>query len=139
MKKINLNELDRKQPFKAPDGYFEELPSIIQSKAVDSDKRTQPWEMPVIRWVAVPAMIIAIVIFSILPNDENNNPDQLLAEVSTEELVAYLESTDMSTADLLEMIDEPNRLFDDTEVDILGDGLTDDDMELLLDNYDVLL
>ncbi len=139
MKKINLNELDRKQPFKAPDGYFEELPSIIQSKAVDSDKRAQPWEMPVIRWVAVPAMIIAIVIFSILPNDENNNPDELLAEVSTEELVAYLESTDMSTVDLLEMIDEPNRLFDDTEVDILGDGLTDDDMELLLDNYDVLL
>lgn len=139
MKKIDLNELDRKQPFKAPDGYFEELPSVIQSKAVDSDRKARPWELPVVRWIAVPAMIIAVVVFSVLPNDENNDPDQLLAEVSTEELVAYLESSEMSTADLLEMIDEPNGLFDDTDMDILGEGLTDDDMELLLDNYDVLL
>lgn len=139
MKKIDLNELDKNQPFKAPDGYFEELPSLIQSKAVDSGRNTRIWELPAVRWATVPAMmLVAIVIFFALPS-ENQNPEDLLSEVSTEELIAYLETSEMSTTELLEMIDEPNSLFDGTDVDMLGDDLTDDDMELLLDNYDILL
>ncbi|MEM8895298.1 MAG: hypothetical protein AAGC88_12020 [Bacteroidota bacterium] len=139
MKKIDLNELKKEQPFKAPDGYFEELPGIIQNRAVHSGRKTQIWELPVIKWAAVPAMIIAIAVFAVLPNNDDVDPDQLLAEVSTDELVAYLESTEVSTTELLSMIDQPELLFEENDADLLGDDLSEEEMELLLDNYDVLL
>ncbi len=139
MKKIDLNDLKKEQPFKAPEGYFEELPGLIQSRAVDSGSKTRIWEIPAIRWAAIPAMIIAIVVFILLPNGEQVGPDELLAEVSTEELVAYLEYSEVSTTELLDMVDQPEMLFEDSEADLFGDNLSEEDMELLLENYDVLL
>ena len=137
MKNIDLNKLDRNQPFKAPDRYFEELPSVIQSKAIESNRKAETWKLPIIKWAAVPAIIVAVLIFLILPKNENKNAEQILSEVSTEELVAYLESSEMSTAELLDLINEPNSLFDET--DILSEDLTDDDFNQLIDIYDVLL
>ena len=130
--------MKRNQPFKAPDGYFKELPSRIQARAADSGRKTTLWELPAIRWAAIPAMLLAIVFYVMLPK-ANVPPETLLADVPTEELIAYLEASEMSTSEILDLIEAPNSLLDESDTDILGDDLTEEDMDLLLENYDVLL
>ncbi|HEU5291512.1 MAG TPA: hypothetical protein VFU05_12770 [Cyclobacteriaceae bacterium] len=98
-----LEDIPKKHPFKVPEGYFDKLPGIIQARIVDKSevqeaksyfRHALQYALPVI------ALAIVVVIYFIPKNTQD--VDTILASVSTEELVAYLENSEITTEELLE-------------------------------------
>ncbi|WP_185152670.1 hypothetical protein, partial [Fulvivirga aurantia] len=116
--------------------YFEDLPGIIQAKAVKQQKQPQLIFVKSLKY-ALPALALICVIayFGGFFSVETAEPQELLAEVSTNDLIDYLESTDITSDEILENIDlESLDLEFGTESQITDD-LNEEDLELLFEEY----
>lgn len=113
MKKIKLDDIEKENIFETPSGYFEELPSIIQAKAMATEKKAwylTVFQQPALRFAA-PALLILLLIvansdfFSTTSSTTTTaSVTEMIADLSTEELYTYvLEHADVTHGDLLEM------------------------------------
>ena len=134
---IKLEELPKKSVFSTPDGYFDKLPAIIQQKAVDTDKvGLAISRLPIFYRLAGPALALVMVLtyFALRPSDQQFNVEAMLDEVSTTELVGYLNESDISTEELLSMMDleefDTDGMTDEIEL------LNDDEMDDILNEFD---
>ena len=107
---LNLDDLEKRNIFQVPENYFSELPTTIQSRVHDIKSRNRRWKLSISLKYAIPAVcIIFIGIYLGLFNQSTTtNPgyEEILAEISTEDLMTYLESTDISTEELIASIDD---------------------------------
>jgi hypothetical protein len=104
-----LEDIPKNNIFEVPDGYFDKLPGIIQSRiaAEKSIVESRPFFVVALQY-AIPIVVLAVAGIFILQNYESEPRDteSLLASVSNEELVSYLMyGDDASTEELLEGID----------------------------------
>lgn len=133
-----LEDIPKKNIFETPEGYFDELPGIIQSRIAEKSKSTSPFpSFGLVLRYAVPVLAIAIALFLIFrPSAPLGNPDELLASVSTEELTYYLVESDFTTDELLDMVD-----LSDEDINALNDEILypEFDNELLQEYADDLL
>ena len=122
-----------KHPFKVEDGYFDELTKNIQNK-VSPEKEVSTvfkWQ-----WVLAPVMILVITFFIWLNLDQSTNPNsqELIAQVSTTDIITYLEYSDLSEQDLL-MLTNDETLQDLSDIDEIN--LEEPDLEDLMNNFDL--
>jgi hypothetical protein len=99
-----LNDIPRKEFFKVPEGYFDELPSRIQSKLATPLSNTG--FTFVSRYglrYAVPVVLVVIGVFYFL--EPRPDVDSMLSSVETAELINYLNESGLTTEELLENID----------------------------------
>ena len=128
--KYRLEDINKRQVFtKPPDGYFDKLPGIIQAQTAN-----KPSERPLLYWVRamklVPAVaaIVLIVLYSGLLNYDQSVPglDEVLSEVTSEDIIKYLENMELTNEEILE------------EVDLMALSLEFEDMEdPLIENLDI--
>jgi hypothetical protein len=91
--------------------------------------------------VAAAAIILMFVIYGItLINDNSTSADQILSEISSEDLVNYLVESDMSTDEFLENLDMS--VLASTEDPIIeefipSDPLDEETIDELLDEYEI--
>lgn len=100
-----LDDIPKKQFFDVPDGYFEDLPSRVQSKISTrgSEAGQRPFAQYALR-LALPALLLAIVaIFYFRPTPPDM--DSMLASAETEDLILYLQDAGMTTDEILEELD----------------------------------
>ncbi len=113
MKKIRLEDLKKRQVLsEPPEGYFDRLPGIIQSKTAHKAKTgrkaaRQVYWIRALKLVPVAALLVIIALYSgiFTANDVNPDFEELLSQVSTEEIVLYLEELDISNEEILEGVD----------------------------------
>jgi hypothetical protein len=91
-----LEEIAKENIFKVPDGYFEKLPGVIQARVAKPEPKV--WFAPAFKF-ALPVVAIAIAVTVWFTSQGVSFEDQL-NEIQTEQLMAYLEESDLS-ADLL--------------------------------------
>jgi hypothetical protein len=137
---MKLEDINKEKPFKVPDKYFEKFPDRLMDRIrKDSEKeRVKLISLPATIRIAVAASVLALITFGIFQiNFEGRSPEKMLAEVSTESLIAYLEESDMSVDELIETIDmglitEEDPMFDPT---ILPENEIDEEMieEIMID------
>ena len=133
-KRINLDSLKKKNVYEVKQSYFDELPTRIQDRVIAKEKKSNPvylltsslkFALPVI------ALIMMAVYFGNRYNAQEVDVLALIDEVSTEELVAYLNSSDLGTDEIIALIDVE-------ELDI--DGMLNEDIILLDDiEFDAVL
>ena len=95
-----LEDIKKENIFKVPERYFDELPMRIQDR-ISGKSESAPsmvfnWSLAI--KMALPALVLAIVVgFGIIfQNDDTyQDAETLLAQVSTEEMIAYLQETDI--------------------------------------------
>jgi hypothetical protein len=104
-----LDELSKENVFKVPDGYFEELPGIIQARV--AQPQSQPWFSPSFK-LAMPVVAIIIALTVWLAYREGNSVEDQLNEIQTEQLIAYLEESDLSDVNNEEVSLSENELND---------------------------
>ncbi|MEN8250854.1 MAG: hypothetical protein ABFS32_18120 [Bacteroidota bacterium] len=132
---IELDKLPKKQLYTVPDGYFEDLPGVIQNRVTArSEVESAPsftWS-PVLKFaLPVAALVMMLVYFAVRFDNNDINIEAMIADIPTEELVDYLAESDISTDELLSLID-----IDELDVD----GMIEDDAELLNnDDLDVIM
>jgi hypothetical protein len=101
-----LEDIPKKHPFNVPDGYFDRLPGIIQSRVAEKSevKETRPYFRYAFQY-ALPVIALAIVAVIYLTPSTPQTIDAMLASVSTEELIVYLEESEITADELLESMD----------------------------------
>jgi hypothetical protein len=133
-----LENIPKKGIYEVPDGYFDRLPGIIQARVAENSHRqiTRPYLRYAVQY-ALPAVLLLVVLFIFLKPKEGLNAEGLLASVSTEELVAYLEQSDLTLEELLDYAEYDDSIVDAIEAEAfiflpLEDAL--DDLEIDPDN-----
>ena len=108
-RKINIDELKKDNLFQVPEGYFEELPSIIQARVTEKAKSDPIWVFqPAVRWATVAASVLVFAVyfsFFRTSSDVATDVESLIAQVNVEDLVVYIENSDMSTEELISSVD----------------------------------
>jgi len=135
---MKLNDSHKKNIYKVPDGYFDELPQIIQTRiAEQNSKANHVWLSYGLKYALPIVLLIIVFTLSVINFNKPETPEELLAEVSTEELILYLEESDITTEELIETVDyESMDLEFDNETDIINDSdINDKEMEQLLNDY----
>ena len=131
-----LDEIPKKHPFEVPEGYFDRLPGIIQARVAEKSevKEAKPYFRYALQY-ALPVIVLAIVaLIYFIP--KNEDADTILASVSTEELVAYLENSEITTEELLEemTLDTESIEAIESEVYFNFDELDIEELDLDLNN-----
>lgn len=96
-----LEDIPKNNPFSVPDGYFDKLPGVIQARIEGTAKKQS---VPYFRYALQYAMpvIVLIIVAVVYLTPKNENYNDILSSVSTEQLAAYLEDSDLTTDDILE-------------------------------------
>ena len=140
-------KVSKVHPFQVPENYFSELPGIIQDKTLKSTKSSPlisiDWSRTKTQLALVPVMMMLLVAGYFFYTPSTSHSDELqasLEEISTEDLVAYLEASDISTEDIIAAIDID--YFDlDTDIeetDMLDElNLSDDEMDDILLEFEI--
>ncbi len=141
-----LDDIEKKQIFNVPDGYFKSLPDQILSK-VDQKEAKTIYFSPILKWSASIAATIALIIaVSIFTNQPSTVPEIAFDEFTDEQLVDYLIES-QGTVDLLaeavlttddweEMVSEADDISAYLmEEDLLNDILIVDSDSLTIDVF----
>lgn len=136
---MKLEDIDKQNIFKVPDKYFDQLPTKIQSRINDSKPAigTLRWSWP----LKIAAPVFAMILLFIFLGKNDQKPmltsEDYLAQVSTDDLIAYLGNTDIAADEILEGLD-----ISEIGVDLFDDGsllqefeMDDMEMKTLIDEY----
>ena len=139
---MKLEDIKKKNIYSVPDKYFDQLPTRIQSRV--NEKKPVfglSFKWSFIFKVTVPAIAVILILFYFGIYDSNSNlsADDLLAQVSSADMIAYLETTDITTDDIIEELD-----LSTIDLDFYNEGpiLQDIDMDehgldILYDEYGI--
>jgi hypothetical protein len=140
---MKLEDINKDNIFKVPDNYFENFPERLRKRI---DETEQQKKTPVIRLrtiinMAAAAVILLFAIYGITKIKDNSaSVDQILAEISSEELVNYLVESDMSTDEFLESLELSVIASTEdpiTDEIIPSDPLDEETIDELLDEYEI--
>jgi len=125
-----LDEIPKKTLFEVPEGYFEKLPGRIQDRISGPAQRSltgpeMAWGKLAVRY-ALPVAILGAVGLFILNTRPVLSPEDVIAGIESDQLVAYLQDTEINTDDLLETVNLDADEVTNLELDALGDMLLDD-------------
>ncbi len=128
-----LEDIPKKDLFKAPEGYFDKLPGIIQARVAKPEPKSV-W-VPVLKFALPVVALVAAGIFW-LSKPTLQSVENELAAINTEQLIAYLDNTevvwedveldsDWSEYDFLELEDRVYSTFttDGSELELLDEFL----------------
>ena len=98
-----LEDIQKIAPFKVPEGYFESLPLRIQARIQPQEKVSWLPNFGMALKIAIPIFLVALVSLVIWSDNIKSN-DTLagLDSVSTEQLLVYLESDEITIDEILE-------------------------------------
>lgn len=143
-KKFSLDQLEKKHIYQVPDKYFDNLPGMIQSRVTAKKPffKTNSFRLGIRYAFPVACLLVIGIYFGFFGNQ--NKPSQsvesLIAEVSYDDLVAYLKDSEISTDDIIASIEDQNLLidFDRKEVDPFQDfDLEGENIDELMDELDI--
>ena len=134
-----LDEIPKKEVFKVPDGYFENLPGIIQARV--ARENPAPKSYPVFSLAlkyALPVIaVFAIGLFWYTAKDQPATAESILASIQTEDLVAYLGEDDLTTDELLDDVVLTDEDATEIEGAVYEFELDDENVEDLMNEIDI--
>jgi len=124
---MKLEQIEKKNIFEVPDGYFEKLPMAIQERVTSKEKKAAFPVFAASFKYAFPVFFVAIALVFIYRNyGSTSAPEQALKEVSTETLVAYLSEGDITEDELLQSINHDQIDFQSTPSNTIQTILIED-------------
>jgi len=129
-----LEDLPRKNIFEAPDGYFDQLPGIIQSRIAQKEKNKSQLSWGFALKYAFPVLLLTGIGIFWFNNNKLGNAEAELATVNPDQLTLFLNDTDLSTEELIETIPWNNTDLEDLEDEVYADlEVTGGEMDKVLD------
>ena len=135
--KYKLDDIEKKKVFDVPEGYFEDLPMKIQ-KRIESES-TSKMAIAWPKWsVALAASLTLIAVFLFVIPSNDVNAEDLLASVTQEELIAYLDEIELEEFEIITALGDNPSVFDFEETEGLDDiDLEDQSIDDMLLEYDL--
>jgi hypothetical protein len=141
----NLEDIPKKNVFEVPEGYFDRLPGVIQSRI--SEPRSSPTWIPAwskaLRYALPTMLLMAAVIFWYQNNSgsfsSKVNVQSELASIRSDQLAAYLGDHELTTEDLVETVTWSSDDLGDLENAVYSTlDVSHRQLEEILDEYDEL-
>ena len=129
-----LDDIPKKNIFEVPEGYFDRLPMKIQARLEKPEETSSRSIWGYSLRYALPIIVVGFALAYLL-RPKSFEPEELLASIPDEHLIAFLDESDISENELLEVAN-----FDDRDADSLnqhlsapwlGDFDTDSDRDVL--------
>ncbi len=121
MKQIKLDDIDKQIPFGVPDRYFDELPSIIQSRVA-----TKPEPMFSMSWswkrsvlLVASSVMIGVLIWVTYPSKQYSIGEEALSQVNEKTVETFLKNSEIIASDLINENNFANTNSDTTIVNQL--------------------
>ena len=140
---MKLEEIKKENIYTVPDKYFDQLPTRIQSRV----HVKKPVLGISLNWnsvykIAAPvfAVVLMVAYFGIPKlNDSAPSAEDFLAQVSSDDLIAYLQTTDITTDDIAEELDLTNIDLDFySEEPIMRDiQMNENEIDALMDEFGI--
>ncbi|RED96213.1 hypothetical protein [Marinoscillum furvescens] len=135
---MNTNDLHnapKKLPFEVPDGYFEQLEKQIHERVAEPESMVK-WLS--VRWAAVPAfvLLLATTVWITYQKTPQQNAATIIAEVPTNEVIAYLETMELTDEEIASLSRTPEKLLHATP-HLEEMELPEEDLDFLLELYDM--
>jgi hypothetical protein len=131
-----LEEIPKKGIFEVPDGYFDQLPGIIQARVAEKNTETRPYFRYALAY-ALPVVLLLVLAVIYLTPQKSLSAEELLSSVSSEELVAYLEQSEISLDELLDYADYDEAVVEAIEAEAFTQLPVEaiEDLDIELDNF----
>src|SRR5690349_6287318 len=131
-----LEDIPKKEIFNVPEGYFDKLPGVIQSRVAARQQEGIPVYRYALRYALPVVVILVAAIFWLNQPDEGSTSEKLLASIDTQDLVAYLNESDMTTEELLE--NASLDVIDANEIEgaVYDLNFQDEDLDILVEEFD---
>ncbi|MBO3698410.1 hypothetical protein [Roseivirga sp. E12] len=100
----------KKSPFVTPEGYFDTLSASIETKLSVGQKELKFYQRPLTRWLAVAASLTLLI--TIYFNQPSSADSDLLANVSDETIISFLESENGINDEFLISVEEIDSVLD---------------------------
>lgn len=135
---MKLEDIPKKPIFNIPDGYFEQLPGKIQSRISEGKREeTSLVYQYKLQYVIPVLFLLAVGALWFTRPQPGIDAESLLASVETEDLVAYLNESDLTTEDVLEEVDFSSNDVQDIEMEVYQLQLEDEVFDDVIDEIDV--
>jgi len=135
-----LDDIPKKNVFDVPDGYFEKLPGVIQSR-VAKPERLASWNPWLITRVAVPVLLLvgAGIFWFSQPQRITGYADieYELGQIDQEQLSLFLDDNELQAEELMETVtwsEDDLRALEDQVYE--GFTTTAEDLDALLEDFD---
>ena len=133
-----LEDIPKKEIFKVPEGYFEGLPSRIQARIETGPVKEPSFVFRYKLQYALPVVaLLAVGIYWFGAASQPQDVESLLASVQTEDLVAYLNESDITTDDLIEGGEFNSTDLEEIESEVYDLQLGDEDLDIDLEDLDI--
>ena len=137
---MKLDQIPKHDPFQAPDGYFDKLPGVVQSRIdVARPNQSRVYVSMAFRY-ALPAvaLVVAGIFLFRTQNTTNVSVETQLASIDEAALELYLEGSDNNADELIETVNLSAEDLRELENTIYASyDLTDSNADGLLDVYEV--
>ena len=132
-----LEDIPKKSIFEVPEGYFEKLPGVIQSRVseINPGRERTSYLIFSFRYALGAIVLVAASIFTYqYYNTPPTDVESILASVDSQDLVEYLDSDEVSIEEILENIDT-NEINPD-ELRTMELDFSDEDLMDLSDEFE---
>jgi len=130
-----LEDIPKKEIFSVPEGYFDKLPGVIQSRVAQKERHLIPVNRLVLRY-ALPVVALIVVAVFWLNRPTEISAENILASVETQDLIAYLNESDISTEEILENVSFDAIDAIEIESAVYELNFQDEDLEILTEELD---
>jgi hypothetical protein len=140
---MKLDDINKKNIFKVPDNYFEDFPDRLQKRIAETKKEKQ---VPVIRLrtiinIAAAAVILIFAVYGVNQfRNQPNSVDQLLSDISSDEMINFLVESEISVDEFLENLDISIIASDEysfSEELFPSESIDEETIDNLLDEYEI--
>jgi len=111
--RIRVEELEKKNVFSVPDRYFDTLPSQIQARVNGRNQAATfsfGWLVKTIAFASVVLLVISLWFFNGKPG---TTPEAQLTGVSPEEIATYLQDSEVTQRELIDLISQTTTTTDE--------------------------
>lgn len=133
-----LEDIPKKVIFNVPDGYFESLPAKIQARIETGRVKESSFVFRYKLQYALPVVALLVVgIYWFAESSQPRDVESLLASVQTEDLVAYLNESDITTDDLIEGVEFNSTDLEEIESEVYDLHFGDEELDIDLEDLDI--
>jgi hypothetical protein len=130
-----LEEIAKKNIFEVPDGYFDKLPGIIQARVAKPEPTR--WLIPTLKFALPVLALVAVGIFWFTAQTGQSIEEQL-SGIQTEQLVAYLDDSDLTMDDLAETVTWSESDLNELEEKVYSSmEVTGEELDILFEEFNV--
>lgn len=134
-----LEDIPKKEIFEVPESYFENLPGRMRKRIDEgrSSKETSFVFRYKLQYVMPVIMLLAAGVYWFTDNNQPRNLETVLASIETQDLIAYLNETDLNSYELLDNVTLTDSIALDVESEVYQLQFDDETLEGLIENFEL--